>query len=168
MNHNVNKSTSKHTQNMYITCLMSYVLCLISYIFCINICIKICTNILLCFSKHRPSGPLLSISRNVRLCVRLSVCLSVHLLLRYHLTVFLPPLPKVGCQIFLEIRNPWGKSNGKKWSNIWTFVWKWLKNRRKKKVVFCWFCLTKHGGNHASRWIRDLWSKGVSLILAYL
>ena len=23
-------------------------------------------------------------------------------------------------------------------------------------------------GNHASRWIRDLWSKGVSLILAYL
>ena len=30
------------------------------------------------------------------------------------------------------------------------------------------FCLTKHGGNHASRWIRDLWSKGISLILAYL
>ena len=23
-------------------------------------------------------------------------------------------------------------------------------------------------GNHASRWTRDLWSKGVSLILAYL
>ena len=23
--------------------------------------------------------------------------------------VFLPPLPKVGCQIFSEIRNPWGK-----------------------------------------------------------
>ena len=38
-----------------------------------------------------------------------------------------------------------GKSNGKNWSNIWTF------------------CLTKHGGNHVSRWIRDLWSKGVSL-----
>ena len=30
------------------------------------------------FSKHRPSGPMLSISRNVRLSVRLSVCLSVH------------------------------------------------------------------------------------------
>ena len=27
------------------------------------------------------------------------------LLLRYHLTVFLPPLLEVGCQIFLEIRN---------------------------------------------------------------
>ena len=25
------------------------------------------------------------------------------------LTVFLPPLPKVGCPIFLEIQNPWGK-----------------------------------------------------------
>ena len=30
------------------------------------------------FSKHRPSGPMLSISRNVRLSVCLSVCLSVH------------------------------------------------------------------------------------------
>ena len=28
---------------------------------------------------------------------------------RYRLTVFLRPLPKVGCPIFLEIRNPWGK-----------------------------------------------------------
>ena len=61
------------------------------------------------FSKHRPSGPMLSISRNVRLSVCRSVCLSVCSLLRYRLTVFLPPLPEVGCQIFLEIRNPWGK-----------------------------------------------------------
>jgi hypothetical protein len=30
------------------------------------------------FSKHRPSGPMLSISRNVRLSVCLSVCVSVH------------------------------------------------------------------------------------------
>ena len=62
-----------------------------------------------------------------------------------------------------------GKSNGKKWSHIWTFLFEsCLKSPRKKKVFFCWFCLTKHGGNYASRWIRDLWSKGVSLILAYL
>ena len=61
------------------------------------------------FSKHRPSGPMLSISRNVRLCVRLSVRVSVCSLLRYRWTVFLPPLPEIGCQIFLEIRNPWGK-----------------------------------------------------------
>ena len=54
-------------------------------------------------------GPMLSISRNVHMCVCLSVCLSVCSLLRYRLTVFLPPLPKVGCPIFLEIRNPWGK-----------------------------------------------------------
>ena len=37
------------------------------------------------------------------------VCLSVCSLLRYRLTVFLPPLPEVGCPIFLEIRNSWGK-----------------------------------------------------------
>ena len=46
---------------------------------------------------------------SVCVSVCLSVCLSVCSLLRYRLTVFLPPLPEVGCQIFLEIRNPWGK-----------------------------------------------------------
>ena len=67
-----------------------------------------CTDIIQ-FSKHRPSGPMLSISRFVRLFDCVSVCLSVCSLLRYRLTVFLPPLPEVGCPIFLEIRNPWGK-----------------------------------------------------------
>ena len=37
------------------------------------------------------------------------VCVSACSLLRYRLTVFLPPLPEVECPIFLEIRNPWGK-----------------------------------------------------------
>ena len=61
------------------------------------------------FSKHRPSGPMRSISRNVRLSVRVFVRLSVCSLLRYCLNVFMPPLTKVGCPIFLEIWNPWGK-----------------------------------------------------------
>ena len=52
---------------------------------------------------------MLSISRNVRLCVRVFVRLFVCSLLRYRLNVFLPPFPEVGCPIFLEIRNPWGK-----------------------------------------------------------
>ena len=38
-------------------------------------------------------------------CVRLCVCS----LLRYHLNVFLPPLPEDGCPILLEIQNSWGK-----------------------------------------------------------
>ena len=106
---------------------------------------------------------------SVCLCVCLCVCLSVCSLLRYRLTVFLPLLTEVGCPIFLEIRNPWGKKNGKNWSHIWTFLFgSGLKSPRKKKLFFCWFFLTKHGGNHPSRWIRDLWSKGISLILAYL
>ena len=41
--------------------------------------------------------------------VCVSVCLSECSLLSYRLNVFLPPLPKVRCPIFLEIRNPWGK-----------------------------------------------------------
>ena len=61
------------------------------------------------FSRHRPSGPMLSISQNVRLSVCLSECLFVCSLFRYRLNVFLPPLPQVGCPKLLEIRNPWGK-----------------------------------------------------------
>ena len=43
-----------------------------------------------------------------------------------------------------------------------------VKHRRAKKSVFLLILPTKHGGNHTSRWIRDFWSKGVLLILAYL
>ena len=50
-----------------------------------------------------------SIGPSVCVFVRLSVCLSVCSLLRYRLTVFLPPLPEVRCPIFLGIQNPWGK-----------------------------------------------------------
>ena len=53
-------------------------------------------------------------------------------------------------------------------SDLNILVWKWYKIATQKKLVFGWFCLTKHGGNHTSRWIRDLWSKGVLLILASL
>ena len=41
---------------------------------------------------------------------------------RSFLTVFLPPLPEVGCPIFLEIRNPWGKvmeRNGLRYEHFW-------------------------------------------------
>ena len=88
-------------------------------------------------------------------------------LFRYRLNIFLPQLLKVGCPIFLEIWNPWGK-----WkevvSDLNICVWKWSKIGAKRKLVFWLFCLTKHVGNHTSQWIRDLWSKGISLILAYL
>ena len=98
--------------------------------------------------------------------VRLSVCL-----LTFEVPfngLFTPTSRSQMSNIFRDSESL-GKSNGKKWSNIWTFLFgSCLKSPRKKKRFFCWFCLTKHGGNQASRWIRDLWSKGVSLILAYL
>ena len=62
-----------------------------------------------------------------------------------------------------------GKSNKNRWFQIWQLLLiKGVKSPRKKKFVFGWFFLAKHGGNHPSWWIRDLWLKGVSLILAYL
>ena len=79
---------------------------------------------------------MLSISQNVRLCVRLSVCLSVRSLLRYRLTVFLAPLPEVGCQIFLEIRNPWGKVMDRSGLTFVHFCLEVVENCRAKKVYF--------------------------------
>ena len=91
------------------------------------------------FSKHRPSGPMLSISRNVRLSVCPCVCLCVCSLLRYRLTVFLPPLPEVGCPIFLEIRNPWGKVIKRSGLRYEHFCLKIVENRRAKKSFFLHF-----------------------------
>ena len=80
----------------------------------------------------------------------------------------MPPLSEVGYPIFLEIQNPWGKVMERSGLRFEFFVWKWSKIVKQNEIVFLAdFCLTKQGGNPASRWIRDLWSKGLSLILAY-
>ena len=57
------------------------------------------------------------------------------------LTVFLPPLSEVGCPIFLEIRNPWGKVMERSGLIFEHFFWKLSKIAAQKKVFFCWFCL---------------------------
>ena len=68
----------------------------------------------------------------------MSVCLSVRLFtFEVQFKRLFAPLPKVECPIFLEIRNPWGKSNGKKWSQIWTFLFGSGLNRQKKSSYFC-------------------------------
>ena len=54
----------------------------------------------------------------------------------------LPPLPDVGCPIFLEIRNPWGKVMERSGLTFEHFCFEVIKNRHaKKKFFFCWFCL---------------------------
>jgi hypothetical protein len=62
------------------------------------------TKILIAFSKHRPSGPMLSINRNVCPCVRVFV----------RLFTFEVPLKRLFAPTWLsknfrEIRNPFGK-----------------------------------------------------------
>ena len=78
---------------------------------------------LFAFSKHRPSGLMLSMSGNVRVFVSVSVCS----ILRYRLNVLLPPLQDGGCPKFRGSESL-GISSGKKWSQIWIFV---LKNGLK-------------------------------------
>ena len=162
---------------------------------------------------------MLSLSRNVRLSVCPSVCLSVCLFtFEVPLNGLFVPTSWSQMSNILRDSESLGKSYGKKWSNIWIFLFgSGLKSPREKKFFFADFALQNmvettlpHGletsgqrcivnfgisldvfeflrfvwffqffkksgfwgilcqpGNHASRWIRDLWSKGVSLILAY-
>ena len=91
---------------------------------------------------------MLSISRNVRLSVSLSVRPCVCSLLRYRLNVFLPPLPKVGCPIFLEIRNPWGKVMERSGLRLKHFRLKIVKNRRAKKSFFFYFVVADFALQH--------------------
>ena len=52
------------------------------------------------------------------------------------LMVFLPPLPEVGCPIFLEIGNPWGKVLERSGLRYEHFCLKIVQNCRAKKKVF--------------------------------
>ena len=61
---------------------------------------------------------------------------SLFSLLRYRLTVFLPPLPKIGCPIFLEIQNPWGKVMERNGLIFEHFCLEVVKNRRAQKINF--------------------------------
>ena len=68
--------------------------------------------------------------------VCLFVCLCVCSPLRYRLTVFLPPFPEVGCPIFFEIRNPWGKVMERSGLTFEHFCLEVVSNRRAKKSYF--------------------------------
>ena len=66
--------------------------------------------------------------------------------------------------IFLETRNPCGKvmeRSGLRFPNI--MFGSGLKSPHKKSFFFA-----DYAQRHASWWIRDLWAKAISLILAYL
>ena len=65
--------------------------------------------------------------------------LSLFLLLRYRLALFLPPLPEVGCPIFLEIRNPWGKVMERSGLRYEIFCLKLSKIAAQKIVIFSHF-----------------------------
>ena len=102
----------------------------------------------------------------VYISVCLSVCPSVCSLLRYRLNLFLIPLREFGCPIIFEILNPLGKVMKRNGLRFEHFSLEVVYNH--KKTLYFWLLLpTKQDGNHASRWIRPLWSKGISLILAY-
>ena len=91
-----------------------------------------------CLSKHRPSGPMLSISRFVCPSVRVCVCPTV-CVFTFEVPfngLFAPTSRSRMSNIFRDAKSL-GKSNGKKWSQIWTFLFEicW-KSRHKKKVFF--------------------------------
>ena len=71
--------------------------------------------------------------------VRLSVCLCVCSLLRYRLTVFLPPTSRSRMSYIFKDSESLGKNNGKKWSQIWTFFFENCLKLPRKKSFFLHF-----------------------------
>ena len=85
------------------------------------------------FSNHRPSGPMLSISRNVRL----SVCPCVRLFtFEVPLNGLFAPTSRSRMSNIFRDSESFGKSNGKKWSQIWTFLFENCRKLRHKKKFF--------------------------------
>ena len=109
---------------------------------------------------------MLSRSPNVHMSVCLCVCMCVNLFtFEVPFKRIFAPLSEVGCPIFLEIQNPLGKIMERSGLRFEHFSLEIFLNTPQK--ILAEFALQKLGGNHASQWIRDLWSKGVSLMLAY-
>ena len=80
------------------------------------------------FPKHRPSGPMLSISRNVHVHVR--VCVR---LFTFEVPFKRPFAPTSRSRMSNRDLKSLGKSNGKKWSQISTFLFgSGLKSPQKK------------------------------------
>ena len=90
---------------------------------------------LVTFSLNRPSGPIQSISRDVRLSACLSVCMSP--LVRYRLNVFLPPFTKVLGKIVFGFLDSLGKSYATEVvSDFAILAQKWSKIAARKKSLF--------------------------------
>ena len=92
------------------------------------------------FSKHRPSGPMLSISRNVRLSVcpsvRLSVCVFTF---EVPFNGLFAPTSRSRMSNIFKDSESLGKSNGKKWSQIWTFLFEDCRKSPRKNSFFLHF-----------------------------
>ena len=85
------------------------------------------------FLKTHPSGPSLSISRFVRLCVCVSVCVSIHFLSVPFKRPFAPPFQNPMSKMFRDSESL-GKSNGKMGFHIWKLLFiKGVKLPRWKK-----------------------------------
>ena len=108
------------------------------------------------FLLNRPFGPIQSISRFVRPCVCPSVCSLLEVPFK---RLFAPTSQCTICKLFRDSESL-GKSNVKKGSRARNFLLaNGLKSLNQYFFVFWWFSLAKHGGNHASWWIRDISSK---------
>ena len=81
---------------------------------------------------------MLSISRFVCLCVCSSVCLSVCLFtFEVPFKCLFAPTSRSGMSNIFRDSESLGKSNGKKWSQIWIFLFEnCLKSPRKKSFFF--------------------------------
>ena len=118
------------------------------------------------FSLNRPSEPIQSISRFVRLSVRVSVCLSVCVFtFEVPFKRLFAPTSRSRMSNIFRASETLGKSNGKKWSHIWTFLFencqKWS---RKKSFFFADFAGLFQWGGYITTWAVILRYEAVILV----
>ena len=98
------------------------------------------------FSKYRPSGPMLSISRNVRLCVSMSVCPYVCPCVHFEVTfkyLFVPTSKSWMSKVFRNLES-FRKHDKEKWSQTRKiFLLKDVKLPHKKSFFLGKFCFTE-------------------------
>ena len=95
------------------------------------------------------------------------VCVCVHFLFTPFKHLFAPTSWSPMSKLF-RYSESLGKSNGKMWCQIWKLLFiKIVKSPRQKKFFPNNFFYTSSLRKPTSRWTRELWSKGISLILAY-
>ena len=137
---------------------------LLKWIFLVLLCILYICGFIVTESALWADSVYKSICPSVCPCVRLSVCVCVHFN-----GLFAPTSRSRMSNTFRDSESL-GKSNRKKWSHIWTFLFEnCQKSPRKKKFLFCWFAGLFQWGGYITTWggYIEIWVGYIGMMRLY-